>query len=283
MQRDSGGLARLKFRRNSCGYTIVEVMVVLTVGVIMFIAAVSLFAGKQGKAEFSQAMRDVESQIQSVVNDVSVSNFPDAGNYTCQVVGGRPRLTSPASPTGTNTDCIFLGKAIMIDRDGDAPHKLHVYTVLGTTKDSSGQTVTNFDDATPTPIMGPPPPDSPNLTVDYPISFSATVSSARVDALPASEMTDLVGFYNGLQPSGSAPQGSQSLLSLGYVGFDSTAGSARAQIRQTIQEQVPIYPATEIKTWTICFKSGTSDETAELVVNASLSGVTTSINYKSCT
>ena len=280
MQRDSGGLARLKFRRNFGGYTIVEVMVVLAVGLVTFFAAVTLFAGKQGRTEFSQAMRDVESQIQSVINDVGVSTFPDASSYTCEIMGNnRPRLDNTASPTGTNTECIFLGKAIRLDNSDDAPHELLVYTVLGRTLDDSDQTVTNFDEANPSPIIGSP--SDVDLTIPYPISFGATVLSAHVD--PSPDETDLVGFYNSLQPSGSASQGSQSLLTKGYVGFDSKNPSAPGQVQQTIEGLLPIFPVTDIKTWTICFQSGTSNETAKLVINASFSGITTKINYTSCT
>ena len=267
-------------QRGRGGYTIIEVMVVLAVGLVTFLAAVSLLAGKQGKTEFSQAMRDVQTQIQSVVNDVGVSNYPDAGSTECRIgPDNRPRLVNDASPTGTgtNTQCIFLGKAIQLDNSTDPPHKLNVYTIVGRTKDASNQTITDFNEANPSPIMGPP--SDVNLTEDYTIPFSAAVLSAKEDQQPDRE-TDLMGFYNSLQPTGPAAQGSQNLLAKGYAGFDSQ--DATADVKAAIEDRMPGVTIVDSRRWTICFQSGTSDEKAELVVNISYSGVTTSLTYTDC-
>lgn len=268
-------------QRTRGGYTIIEVLVVLAVALITFLAALIVFSGKQGKTEFSQAMRDAESRIQSAVNDVGVSRFPDASNFTCVIDASskRPKMTDVPSGTGTNKHCIFLGKAIQIVTDGDpnTPDNLYSYTVLGRRAIDDGTTVTDFDNANPTSIStSTPGPGDPDLTEEYTILFGATVVSAKVDASPSE--TDLVGFYSSLQPTEPTAQGSQSLTAKGYLGFDTNAANPKSQVKSAIEGIMP-FPIADIKTWTICIQSGTSNEFAQLIVNASLAGVTTKIKY----
>jgi prepilin-type N-terminal cleavage/methylation domain-containing protein len=266
-------------RRNRGGYTIIEVLIVLAVGVIIFFAAIALFAGKQGKTEFSQAMRDVESQMQSVVNDVGVSVFPNSGDFDCTLSGGKPTLSTTTADTGTNQDCIFLGKAVVADSEAD-PDQLVVYTVLGS-RVSGGSIVTSVTesdilDANPVPftINGP----GPDLTETYTIPFGAEVISAKTDLdFGPNAQTRLVGFYNG-QQSGT-DQGSLSLLTLGYIGLKNTG--APGQVKSSIENNSP-HTGKTIKKWSLCFKSGTSDEMATLNVLSSSAGISTSIAYGDC-
>ncbi|MBI4033491.1 hypothetical protein HY379_00650 [Candidatus Saccharibacteria bacterium] len=268
--------------RGGHGYTIVEVLIVLVVSLVIFFAAVTVFSGKQGKTEFAQAMRDVESRIQSAVNDVRVSTFPgEAANYTCTIDGGsqRPKLTSPSSQPGTNTACIFLGNAVqLVPNSGSSPDQLKVYTVLGNrTEFGSNVAVTNFNDVEAEPIMGLS--GNPDLTQTYTIIFGMKVLSAHQDVPPTNGDAFLMGFYNGLQPTGSA-EGSQSLKTIGYVGVKNY--TAPGQIQTSIRGLGPATKA-DSKVWTMCFQSGTSNETAQLVVNSSFAGVTTKVSFISCT
>ena len=262
------------------GYTIVEVLIVLVVSLVVFFAAVTVFSGKQGKTEFAQAMRDVESQIQAAINDVRVSTYPDASNYICAIdpLSQRPRLTSGTSGTGTNTACIFLGKAIhLIPNTGSTPDGLKVYTVLGNrTKIGSNEAITNFDEVNAEPIMGLG--GNPDLTESYNIIFGIRTLSAREDSSSGQD-TYLMGFYNSLHSTASAAEGSQTLKTIGYVGVRNY--SAPGQVQTSIRGVGPAIEANS-KIWTICFQSGTSNETAQLIVNSSFSGATTQVKYTSC-
>jgi type II secretory pathway pseudopilin PulG len=273
-------------QRTRGGYTIVEVLVVLAVGVIIFFAAIALFAGKQGKTEFSQAMRDVESQMQSVVNDVGVSLFPNANNYNCTLSGGKPTLSTTTAGTGTNQDCIFLGKAVEIDNTSDT-NQLIVFTVLGSRLTSSGNIVTsiteaNFTDANPMPFTINGGASTPDLTETFSIPFGAQVISARTDKDPGpNTQTFLVGFYNGQQAS--TDQGSLSLLTLGYIGLETKNNPlAPGQILNSIQNNNP-RAGVSIKKWALCFQSTTSNEMATLNILSSSAGISTSVVYGTCT
>lgn len=267
MQRDRGG------------YTVIEVMVVLAVGMATFFAAASLLTGRQGKTEFSQAMHDIQTRVQSIINDVRVSSFPDASNYTCEVGGsGRPNLSGGSSGAGTNTECIFLGKALHLIPSAD-PDRMDVYPVLGSRLARSGDPPTTYDSDNNTGVNPESITDISDLIETYTLPFGVTMLSARENTTPATE-TYLMGFYNSLQSSATDDQGSQVLTTIGYIGFnEANPNQARTAIRGVGSGS---WPLAFSKSWTICFESGTSTQNAELVVNASFSGVTASVNYTDC-
>jgi prepilin-type N-terminal cleavage/methylation domain-containing protein len=278
-------LANIRRRRIisdlSAGYTIIEVMIVLAVSSVMFFAATTLLANKQGKTEFSQAMRDIETQIQSVVNDVGVSRYP-ATDSLCETnpATGRPRLVnSPGGGIGTSQECLFLGKAIFLDAQ-PSPKQLRIYSVLSRSTTPGGAVITNFEQATPEPMMSEF--STPHLTEFYTLPFGVSIVSATQD-IPVSSFfspTYMMGFYNSLQNQNSTP-GSQSIKTIGYAGVRSTssAGTRRAAVRET----TPLVRPVDSKAWIICLQSGTSSERARLTINASSSGITTKLDFINCT
>src|SRR5215467_6715500 len=100
------------------GYTIVEVLIVLAVTGIMLASALALVGSLRGESDFSQAMFDIKSKIDSEITSVNNSTFPDEDKYNCQKSGSnRPQLSVPAGGThesGTSGDCVFLGKALWL-------------------------------------------------------------------------------------------------------------------------------------------------------------------------
>lgn len=267
----------LRMQRTRGGFTIIEVLVVLAISMVLFFAAIRLFAGRQGTTQFAQAMRDVASQIQSIVNDVGVSTFPDLAGMDCELNAGRPALVSGSNDPGTSQECIFLGKAVLIDSDNNpnTPDELDIFTILGRRAIGGSTIVTNFDDANPEPID--------ELDESYIIPFMATVLSATQDVSPAGRPAYMMGFYNSLQPTGAGiAQGSQSIKTIGYAGIGANApnGLVKNAIRQ-LPDPSP-YSIEDSKVWTICFQSGTSDETAQLIVSSTSAGVTTEVKYTSC-
>jgi len=267
------------------GYTIVEVMVVLAVSSIIFLAVVTMFNGKQNRTQFSQAMQDIKSQVNSMLNEVGDSVFANANNYDCSTATGKPVLSNAASPgNGKNSDCVYLGKAVRVGGDPDKDlNQFVIYTVLGTRTDSTGSITTfkvdNFEDANPTVIAGTS--SDPNLTESYDFPFGVTVKSAHEDTDPGTE-TDLMGFYNGQQ--GANQQGSLSLLTIGYVGYKNKGNTdPGGQVLNLVSTNKGVgRPVGASKTWTICFASGGSSQTATLTVTSSTAGLTSDINFVNC-
>lgn len=93
-------------RIDGAGYTITEVMIVLAVTTLMFVAVVAAFAGRQGRTEFTQAVRNYEAQLQTTISEVA------NGVYDATDCAGTASGVSFAS--NLPGSCIFVGKAYTI-------------------------------------------------------------------------------------------------------------------------------------------------------------------------
>ncbi len=123
----------------SRGYTIVEVLIFLAVSGALLASALSLFGGQQRRTQFTQAVRELDSQIQDIINDVSTGFYPNNGSVRCAydpAGGGLPgsgiKLTNGSGTTqGTNSDCIFVGRVIQFSPQGEGQGAMHIHTVAG--------------------------------------------------------------------------------------------------------------------------------------------------------
>jgi prepilin-type N-terminal cleavage/methylation domain-containing protein len=123
--------------KDSAGFTIVEVMIVLAVSGFMFVAAVLLINGRQGRTEFVTAINSLQQELQQTINETSSGYYPNNGNIKC--VGntaGPVKLTTIVPGNGgqgLNNGCLFLGKAIQFGTGSTAPapNQLGVLTVVG--------------------------------------------------------------------------------------------------------------------------------------------------------
>lgn len=135
------------------GYTIIEVMIVLVVTSALFISAVLLINGRQQRTQFDQSIREIRSQIQQVINEVSNGFYPDFSNFTCTVTAsGPPSFSLASSGQGTNEGCIFLGKAIQFGVEGTDPQQFRVINIAARQKSSGGGEVANLSQAQPRAI-----------------------------------------------------------------------------------------------------------------------------------
>jgi type II secretory pathway pseudopilin PulG len=156
--------------KRSAGYTIVETLIFLAVSSAMFVSAMALIGGRQGKADFNSSVRNFESKLQQLANEVSSGYYPsaaeDVGQIVCQVkdatggdnyplgiVNGMQFLTgNPTGIQGTNKDCLFLGRSIVFGSDNAASGYLERYHLLilagwRLTGGTSGSDVTNYNEA----------------------------------------------------------------------------------------------------------------------------------------
>jgi prepilin-type N-terminal cleavage/methylation domain-containing protein len=137
-------------KRKQKGYTIIEVMIVLSISTLLFAGAVAGYAHQNSKTQFTNGVRDMENKIQDILNDVSTGFYPQANNFSC-VRSGSPAVPeildeadAPGAEQGTNQDCIFLGKAVDIN-DG----AMNSYTMVGLRNSSinADEPSANLEDA----------------------------------------------------------------------------------------------------------------------------------------
>ena len=267
------------------GYTIVEVMVFLMISAVIFFGAAFTFQGQEGRSRFEQGMHDIASEIQKDVNEISTSLIPGSDQYACTVSSssGRPTLSLGGSGAGTNQGCIFLGRAIQVV---PGQGKVFIYAVLGRQYTAAGEPVVSLASAMPEPAFD----SGADLTDEYDAAWGKVLSSKITD-YSSSSVTDstLVGFYNSLRDGyqNSAATGGQSITAKGY-NFNSTSlDSARSSsVRSCIEEQsangVNCTSTPTISKWAVCFTSNGSNQTALLTASSTPAGVTTDIDFSSC-
>lgn len=141
------------------GYTILEVMIVLIVSATLFTAAVASFNRQNYQRQFSQAVKDLEVQLQDILNDVGTGYYPSSNNILCDrtaATPAKPKVNHAVSgkTQGSNQDCIFVGKAVNIAGAIDAT-SYRVHTIVGLTNKATDATAVsgNLDDANPIAIV----------------------------------------------------------------------------------------------------------------------------------
>jgi len=251
-----------RVNRNFDGYTIIEAMIVLAISGAILSAAMLTFRGQQGRTEFTQSMRDIDSKIQTIAKDVASGISSNTMACTIDASSGRPNLSSvtPGS-TGTNPECIFLGKAIEVNTNSDT---IKTYTVLG--KRNSSMTLSA---ANPTAVGSPE---------SYSLIGGSTIKSSTTYDFSGSTHQDsgLVGIYLGMNSStDSSDRGSAGgpLLIRGYK-----SSSSGACVEGGCVGVIP-----QVSKWKICFQSAYSSSKAELTITPSSSGLTTQLNFDGCT
>lgn len=104
-------MRKLLFSR---GYTIIEVLIVMTVSVALFATAVVGYGQQNRRTQFTNAVHELELNVQDVLNDIGTGYYPNNGSVSCTAPPaiGAPTIGSSGAGQGTNAGCIFVGKAI---------------------------------------------------------------------------------------------------------------------------------------------------------------------------
>src|SRR5687768_7052052 len=138
----------IAFKTGVAGYTIVELMIVIGVTGAISLAALLMISGQQAKTEFSQAVRDFDSKLMDIANDVATGVYPDQGVNNCTVTAPASnaesgiQFGSTLKVQGASSECVFVGKAIQLQPENDE-QGLNVFTLAGRRLNASGNPVDN--------------------------------------------------------------------------------------------------------------------------------------------
>lgn len=126
---------------NSRGFTILEVIIFLTVSSALMIGAMAMISGQFAKTEFRQAVGGTQSLVDDVANNVSTGYYQGPGlNSNCINFGGTPALWSGTAERGKNTTCMVVGQVIRFD----AEDSMTTYPVIGFRSRGVGQLTDNL-------------------------------------------------------------------------------------------------------------------------------------------
>lgn len=270
--------------RDSRAFTIIEVLIVLAVTGALFVSAAIMIAGRRQQTEFNQAIRQVQSQIQQVINDVATGYYPDRGNFQCTAGPSGPVLTAGTAEQGTNSGCIFMGKAMQFDIAGTSPEQFATYTIAGLQKNSAGKEVVNRVEAQPKVIAPASTPSTvPDTSTNNQLLGGLTThrmwynnGAADVDVGSVAFMTSLA-TYSGSSISSSAQR-------LHVIPVDGTVLNAtKVDAAAAINANVATAPRDVSGGVHICFVSGGTEQSGLISIGGAARQLSVTLTIKSNT
>lgn len=263
------------------GFTIVEVMIVLAVTGGLFLAAAIAISGRTNKTQFQQSINQITDVIRQNINEVSVGYYPNAGNIRCTSTGSTLTLTSGSVEQGTNSGCVFLGKAMQFSPSpAEDPEKYISYSIAGMQRDSTGDEITSLAAARPTVIFpSSSQANAPDAAQRSSLQYGLTVSKMyyggnEANAIGAFALVSSLGSYNG----GQLQSGSQQISLVPITG--STRNSSLTTMANTINSNLASSPVAPTGGVSICFDSGGTNESGLVTIgggNSSQLSVTLTI------
>lgn len=283
----------MKTSVHSGGFTIIETLIVLATTGFLLVSAVVVINGRQNATQFSQSVRDTESRIQKVINEVSSGFYPSSGNFSCDGSSGQPILTTTtAAAQGTNSGCIFLGKVIRFSDDSSA---FTVHSAVGVRKTPTGP-VTSLLSARPRLIaQGNLPMDDnvPNIFEVETMPYGLAATQMYYNVAPSNVKNPVwaVGFLSSLG-SIAAGDDSQQIDVYAIPGVSASADTKTAvdQINTSLRPGGTVYTTPAAKNPSggvhVCLLSGSTDQSALLSIGGQGRQLTVSVDIKdntSCT
>lgn len=276
-------LRRFLTKPTSRGYTVIEVLIVLAVTAGLFASAAIMIAGRQNRTAFEQAVRNVQSQIQAIMEEVAIGHYPNNGDFRCTATASGPSLTAGSADLGTNSDCIFIGKVIQFDVAGTDPEQFVVYTLAGLRKVAGGNTeAVNRVEAQPKVIA----PSTSQMSVPdraVVIRLESGLTTYRMWVNDGSTDQDIgaVGFMQSLAKysGGSIITGTQNLNTVAVTGTSLNAD--RLTTAQIINDNFPGGPYDQIGGVSICFVSGATNQSGLVRIGGNNRNQTVTLDIKS--
>lgn len=272
--------------RGSRAFTIIEVLIVLAVTGMLFVSAAVLIAGRRQQTEFNQAIRQVQSQIQQVINDVATGYFPNTNSFQCSAGPSGPVLTSGSgTEQGANAGCIFLGKAMQFGVASTSPQQFNTFTVAGLQKTSGGAEVSSLAQAQPKAIS----PNTtqatlPDITVTDHLLGGLTIVDMWYNNGAGKRPIGIMAFVNSLSsPGATIVSGTQQL---GVVPVDdNNVNSARdrtkLQAASAINTSLATSPLNPTGGVFLCFKSGGTKQSGLITIGNAGRQLSVTLSIKS--
>lgn len=101
--------------KTKTGYTIVEVMIVLAISSMMFLAANTFISGRVSETNFRTGVNETASRIQDVIDQVSSGQYSDQP-FICDTSSGSLVFRSESSEQGTKENCVYMGKIMYFNQ-----------------------------------------------------------------------------------------------------------------------------------------------------------------------
>lgn len=261
-----GAVSRLiKHPKTQRGFTIVEVMIVLAITGVLFVAITATLQGKRQKTEFNQAINAVKTEIEQYINEAQSGHYPSDASFTANCSGlasaPAPYATGSISAPeqGANNGCIYLGRLLQFSNTafGDNPQSYKTYTLMGVNGKAS------FVDSNPQIV------DIDSTMVKKPLQFGLTLESMTANGNPVGA----VAFVPSIGEKGSSNliYGSQADSDVVAIETSISDSGVEGTINNKLSSGI-LNPDGGVK---ICFKDGYNQNQSALITIGGSSGTST--------
>lgn len=289
-QRITGRCVRLWLRARQAlldprpgGFTILEVLIVLAVTSVLFVSAAILIAGRQNRTAFEQAVRNIQSQIQAVIDEVVVGHYPNTGNLRCVAGSNGPIITAGTSGQGTNGDCIFMGRVIQFGVADTDPEQFKTYTIAGLRIGANGDEVRVKSDAFPT-LVAPSltQPAVPDGTITGILEYGLTTRFVEAGN-PAVQVGGISIWQSLAVSSGTADSALASGTQATHIGAitGTTLGMTQGQFVAAANASLGTVPLDNADGIRLCFVSGGTDQSGLITIGGNQRRLDVTLDIKS--
>lgn len=253
------------------GFTIVETMIFLIVTLFLLSSAFLIFNGKLQRTQFTQAVRELNTRIDTIANETSTGTYPSSPSFSCSAPGSNPVVVSHSGDTqGSNRDCIFFGKVMNF-----TGQKSEAYVLVGRRVDSSGSKLTTqvFD---PSEGANPIVVTDPDITETRDLGYGTTVTALYREATDGSGRHAIaaIAFLQSLTGYDTVTDH----LNSGSQQVDLWSINGGAGDIYTIENLVKtenMSQVTQDDQIVVCLKSGNNDQKASVTIGEDKGGLTT--------
>lgn len=141
------------------GFTILEVIIVMTITIALLGSALALFNQRIPRTQFETAVNELSVKITDAASQVATGYYPTSTQLDCT----GSSISVGTNEQGTNENCIFVGQAIQLGEqitggggcplnavgaNADQCGTVNFFTVFGK-RINGGSIVTNLDDSSP--------------------------------------------------------------------------------------------------------------------------------------
>ncbi len=266
---------------NGVGYTIVELLIVVASTGAIAITAIGLIQGRQQKQEFAIAVRDLETKLTDVANDVAKGYFPSSGNNQ-RCVAENSGIHFEAATTdiqGGSPNCIFAGKALQFNSDNGDPDNDEKYILVltiasrrTTRKNSQVSSLEDLDNHDLDTLTGASVEDRLNLLYGIRVRWMEH-KNTDIGALAF-----LTGFGHGVTGGGTfsgAPE--TNLYWIHGVDLRDEVSKLRSNLRKPNE-----YKAVEADGIEFCLEHGKNGPRAKLTLGRNGRQLTTTTEFNGC-
>jgi hypothetical protein len=259
-----------------------EVLIVMGVTAILFFSAATMIAGRQNRTAFEQAIRNIHSQIQAIIEEVTIGHYPDIANLNCVATSSGPRVTLGSGGQGTNGACIFMGRAIQFGVAGTDPEQFKTYTVAGLRLDASGATVQSLAQAQPM-LVAPSSaqPDTPDVSTTEILEHGLTTGFMVYggSSMPIGGIVIWQGLP--MQAGSTLVSGSQSASISPIV--NTALGMGQQQFVNAANGNLSSSPLDDPNGIRLCFVSGGTNQSGLITIGGNQRPLNVTLDIKSNT